>query len=866
MKNRNERLSSAKMQKQNNYPFAQKESFESSPLNMPKMNKYKNLSLTINNNNKEKSNGFMSPNAKSISTRFIRSLSNNNIYPSLTNKNIPNKSIKNLYSNINNSSKFSSFERILTHKGMMKSPSMVTYKKYNRYFKIEDEKLSQEIYYLSRDIKKKNKKLNLLGWENKKKDIILTEKENQINYIINKNRFNTANEDDIDLEKENFFKTHNIKSNIKFNNMTFNYDIIFNNRELNNSNYNNLFIRIKHQILKAFKEIKEKDEQIKNKKKLKLNTLMKELSVETKLLQSQIVQMNILINNSIKVYNKNQEELKELQKLENTVSLQQKILNKLNQDYNSMVIEEYNLNMRIKKMENALERKNGIKMNNNKVINILNKKKKNLSQEKIFNEFCNKEEMKNSIKKLKKFINIFKFNFKASSDKLSSLKGEHNNYLSKKHQKNLHYINKNNIIMNSFRSKEALAYKNLENLYKILESKRSYENLLKAKLRIFQKKFNKITKNNNSYNTTKKKYFFENDEENEVINFGITEDNPYFSGEEDNIPENTNKFNNLQFGNFTYILFKNFESRNILLNESQIQIINPLINAIDKNDLKKIKYKNESFNFIVNELTNIMMKLLKNNNEKNKQLISIFIGALLHNSNYDISKFIYYLNVLFSYTKNYSTDEELLIYKFQNKYKDKLALLYNKLNDYINKNNLNQENPIYIPLLKVKEIIEKNNIQLKEKYLEFLYYYMKKFENPESNLEDLDFGLLSNLFQIDTKNNEKVVTSSNKNNNSVTEITNEEYQKHLNETINLIKKGVKNSGVGFNDFVKDFTYVTEVDGKEYNYFTIENFNEKLRKCKIKLSEIQLSCLCNKYSIPDNLKYIDKNKIEKKILE
>ena len=109
MKNRNERLSSAKMQKQNNYPFVQKESFESSPLNIPKMNKYKNLSLTINNNNKEKSNGFISPNAKSISTRFIRSLSNNNIYPSLTNKNIPNKSIKNLYSNINNSSKFSSF-------------------------------------------------------------------------------------------------------------------------------------------------------------------------------------------------------------------------------------------------------------------------------------------------------------------------------------------------------------------------------------------------------------------------------------------------------------------------------------------------------------------------------------------------------------------------------------------------------------------------------------------------------------------------------------------------------------------------------------------------------------------------------------
>ena len=55
--------------------------------------------------------------------------------------------------------------------------------------------MSQEIYYLTRDINKKNKKLYLLGTENRKKDRILTEKENEINYIINKNRFNT-NEDD----------------------------------------------------------------------------------------------------------------------------------------------------------------------------------------------------------------------------------------------------------------------------------------------------------------------------------------------------------------------------------------------------------------------------------------------------------------------------------------------------------------------------------------------------------------------------------------------------------------------------------------------------------------------------------------------
>ena len=852
MKNKRAGLLSAKLRRKINYPLMQKDSFESCSQKLPKQKKHKNLSLTINNNNKEKSYGLKSNFSKNISTKFVRSLSNNNLYPSLTKKNTSNMSAKNIFSEINNSNFFSSFSRANTQRGIIKSPSMILKKKFNRYFKMEDEKLSQEIYYLTKVVNKKNKKLHILGRENKKKDRILTEKENEINYIINKNRNNTISDDGIIFEMENYFKKNNIKSNIKTNNTKINYDILFNNIELNNSNYNNLFIRIKYQILKAIKEIKEKENSIKNKLKLRLYTKMKELSVEENLLQSQIAQINILINNSIVVYKKNQEELNELKKLENNVLLQQTIINKLNKDYNSMVIEEYNLNLSIKKMESLIEQKNKIKYKNSKLINTLTNKKQNLSKEKIFQELCNKQEMKNYIQKLKKFINIYKFNYKVSTDKLINLQDERTNYFNKKNQKVAYYINKNNIITNSFINKDSSSLQNLENLYNILESKRNYENLLKAQLRKFKKKFEQINKNT--------------EETNEIINFGISEDNPYFTSDENNIPERTNKFNNVQFGNFAYILFKNFESRNILLNESQTKIINPLINSVDKKGIKKIKYNNDSFNFIVKQLTKIIMNILENTNEKNRKLISLFVGALLHNSNYDVNKLIYYLNVLFSYTKNYFSNEELFIYKFQTKYKDKLILLYNKLYEYIKINNPNPDNThVYIPLLKVKEIIEINNIQLKEKYLEFLYYYLKKFNNPESNLDDLDFDLFNNIFSTETKNNEKITTTSN-NNNSVTEITNEEYERHLKETINAIKIGIKNEGIAFDDFVKDITYQTEVDGKEYNYFTIENFNEELKKCNVELSELKLSCLCNKYCIPDNLKCINKDKFEKDIID
>ena len=166
----------------------------------------------------------------------------------------------------------------------------------------------------------------------------------------------------------------------------------------------------------------------------------------------------------------------------------------------------------------------------------------------------------------------------------------------------------------------------------------------------------------------------------------------------------------------------------------------------------------------------------------------------------------------------------------------------------------------------MKEIIDTNNIQFEEEYIEFLCYYMKKFKNPESNLDDLDFDLLNNLFPSESKNNEIISTTSNNNNNSVTEITNDEYERLLGESIKLIKIGLKNMKINFEKLVKNITYQTEVDGKEYNYFTIENFNEELKKCKVELSELKLSCLCNKYSIPDNLKYIDKDKIEKDIAD
>ena len=43
------------------------------------------------------------------------------------------------------------------------------------------------------------------------------------------------------------------------------------------------------------------------------------------------------------------------------------------------------------------------------------------------------------------------------------------------------------------------------------------------------------------------------------IEFGIDDENPYYTEDNENSPEVSNKFTGWQFNQFPYILFKNFE-------------------------------------------------------------------------------------------------------------------------------------------------------------------------------------------------------------------------------------------------------------------------------------------------------------------
>ena len=99
---------------------------------------------------------------------------------------------------------------------------------------------------------------------------------------------------------------------------------------------------------------------------------------------------------------------------------------------------------------------------------------------------------------------------------------------------------------------------------------------------------------------------------------------------------------------------------------------------------------------------------------------------------------------------------------------------------------------------------------------------------------------------------------------SMTEITNEEYVKQLIEAIKQMKEGLEKAKVNFLDLMNNVVQKRKISGRFYEYVTIEDFNEQLKSIKITLSDLKLSCLCSKYCIPNELRLVDKNKINKDI--
>ena len=632
---------------------------------------------------------------------------------------------------------------------------------------LEAEKLYQETYQIKKVIKQLQKQLYKVSQENHKKDRQLNAKEKQINKIII-NNIELNNEDD--EEKNNYFNFLSNSTN-------------FNEFKLNRSNsaVNILISKIKREIKNILNETKKENDKLNDMKKSLFLTKTKELGMEASFYKEQINKIKLLIENSLQIKEQNDNKMNEFDSLKENIERQNIIIDNLTRENIFLENKQENLNNNLEMLQNELKVKIEQAKKNDDELNILSQKNKNLSKDKLIQKNFNsikeddfpislKSLYTGKVSSLKKNINFYKKQIKYSEELLNKLHDQKKKLLdsNKKIKLDSNFFNKSttSTIKSNRRPQSSISPFNVENKKEnqdiILQLKKDYKKSREEEL-ILEKKANiyytKLKEINMTFIEKEKKEDNEEKKSQNQLEFGIDETNPYYTDNEENIPESNIKFTSQQFNQFTYILFKNFEAKYITSKEAKNKIIEPFLEIIKKNNLEKTSYPSTEFDEIVEHLSKIIMQTLNTDNEYNHTLTKIFIGALLYNSDCDINKLIEYFSILFSYTKDYSLDEKKFIEKLKTKYKNETKKLVECITSYI-LNDLTTSQ--YFSLFKMKDLLDNNQINLKDKYIEFLFYFLKKFDDPEAKLEDLKYSLFNEIVPLgDTTVHSKAFVNKN---------------------------------------------------------------------------------------------------------
>lgn len=561
-------------------------------------------------------------------------------------------------------------------------------------------------------------------------------------------------------------------------------------------------------------------------------TKMNELTIEKHVIEEQISLINSLYNNSLSLNDVNQNKYKEFDNLNDSISKQTVILNSLHDELLKLEENEQYMQSQINSINSKIYKSEENFRKNEDDIAKLKKQNENLLNDSVVNAkysngYVNQETLLGEISKVRKEINFFKKKNKENQEHIAELKKKNAVLMEKAKEKGILYEEKeSNVVKIRVPKKpnKEETDQRLKKLKETLEKSKTIEAQLDKQRKIYQEKLKEL-----------------NAASQEQIEFGIDSSNPFYTENDANDPIVSSKFTSSQFNQFTYILFKNFEAKKITLDYAKEKIIDEIVNDIGMNESSISS--DEQFENLVEKLSLKIVDVLNCNNDYNLKLLQIFIGCLLINSEGNVTKLIEYFVVLFSYTKVYSKEEEEnMKNKLKTKYREKLLKVILCL-----RNESSEKK--YISLLEMKNIIDNNEIVLKDKYIEFIFYLMKNFDDSQSKWDDLLISKLTELF--DTKEDSL----------NVTEITKEDFKKNISQAFDLINKGMSNKKETLRNLFRDFIERKMIKRKEKSssegdVVSVENFHEELRKIGVLLTDLQLSCLCTKYCINNELEYVD----------
>ena len=735
------------------------------------------------------------------------------------------------------------------------------------HYKIEIEKLYDQNVHYKKTIKKLQSEINEIKNELNKKQQVLSSVNNEIEKLIKDNK------DDTD----------------------FTMDFKDNDQWSDQGKYS-LIKKMKNKIKEAQNGLIEQIQKNKNLKKDKKFTKFNELEIEKKIINEQINKIQSLIENSLEMKSNHDKELHKNDIFNNGLESQKNIIQNFMKKFEDLTEEEKYLQNEIDKYEKILNKTNNrVKIVKLKQLSLQDQNKKLIKEKEDFiTKNRNKENFDNIflLDNLKRKLSLAKndYNYnrlknEKTSEKLNNIKKKFNEnveqYKKIEHKSPLQdendKINDNNI--NKENNEEYI--KKLKEIY---QENRDKENELEKYLFLYQ---GAIQKMNNGENVNIEeirnnilkivsKVNINNKGNAMNSDFVLSENNPYLANNEDNEPLIDKKFTNEQYGQFTYILFKNFEAKKIDYEKAQKVIVPPLINYYNNN--KNEANENEIQEKLSSKFAENILNILNCNNENDKILLKLYFNAIycepmisseeLNENNNKMDLITQYFLSLFNYIHIYDENEETNIKKrLRLTLNSQLVKLKDLIKDNISKNNKTKDNGNYISIKEIKNILNNNSdINMHEKYIEFIIYYMKQFDDANASLLDLNVEKLESIleepFENDEFKNEISPNNENNSNDSKEEISPTIFNKNIHDVLLLIKDIMSNENKNFRDIFADS--IVKITKPNADIITLDSLADELTKKNVKLNYLQMSCFNYKYCINDELHALDIEKIEKDI--
>ena len=305
--------------------------------------------------------------------------------------------------------------------------------------------------------------------------------------------------------------------------------------------------------------------------------------------------------------------------------------------------------------------------------------------------------------------------------------------------------------------------------------------------------------------------------------------------------KNTNALTNEEFTEFTYILIKNFESKKIGEETARQKIIMIPSTKDPLDDNKFIEQM--SFN---------IMKSVHCDHKESLEKVKKWLVTLFILCSNDQKKVTENFLTLFGNITIYTPEQEIILSKKVKKsFINKKEEIYKKYNAY--KDTL-------VNFEFMKKLIEDEKVAIKDEYVQYLFYEMKRFEDPSKSLYDLK---MKNFFDIldNNENESKMDTESD------IEITNEEYVSIITgfgtQLLNYLEKNHTDLRTVLGDIVQNLS--GEESTEKIEVVFIEPFVNKMKEIGIELNdEIKIYCLFSRYKLSDEYEIISVNLLEKEL--